>query len=106
MKTKKADRPQWANAEKTAINLTVEFEGLGEVPFTAIAEDPEEHGRELFAKAAAGEFGRVRPYVAPKDPEPERKERKRARAVAALADVLGIAPADVEALLPPATAQA
>jgi hypothetical protein len=57
--------PRWANAERTAIDLLVEFEGplsvLGEVPFTASPDDPEAHGRELFAQAKARQFGAVKP---------------------------------------------
>lgn len=65
MKYITATGPQWATAEQTAINLTVEFENLGSLPFTAKQDDSEAHGRELFARAAAGEFGAVAAYVAP-----------------------------------------
>lgn len=60
-----AREPRWANAERTAIDLVVTFEGpmavLGEVPFTASPDDPEEHGRELFLQAQAGDFGPIKP---------------------------------------------
>lgn len=49
----------WVNAAHTAIECTVNFEGLGEVPFMAEPTDGEEHGREIFARASAGEFGTV-----------------------------------------------
>ena len=47
------------------IELMVVFEGLGEVPFLAKSDDIESHGRELYARALAGEFGPVAQYVAP-----------------------------------------
>lgn len=34
-------------------------------PFTASPEDSELHGREIFAKAIAGDFGVVKPFVEP-----------------------------------------
>lgn len=61
-----ATGPAWANESQTAINLLVKFSHLPEpVPFTALPGDAEEHGRDLFARAAAGEFGEVAAYVAP-----------------------------------------
>jgi len=52
------------------IELTVNFDGIGLVPFCATPDDTEEHGRELYTRALAGDFGPVAPYVAP-DPTPE-----------------------------------
>lgn len=61
----------WANAANTTISCRVDFEGLGIVPFTAAAGDPEEHGRLIYARAIAGDFGAIAPYVAPPaEPEP------------------------------------
>lgn len=58
--------PAWANEDQTAINLMVKFSHLpAAVPFTALPGDAEAHGRELFARAASGEFGEVAAYVAP-----------------------------------------
>lgn len=55
-----AREPSW-NVERTAINLLVVFEEhaatLGAIPFTASPEDSEAHGRDLFARAMALEFG-------------------------------------------------
>lgn len=49
---------QWANEDGTAINCLVTTNTLHqEVPFTATPYDSEAHGRELFAKCLAGEFG-------------------------------------------------
>lgn len=58
--------PRWANAEHTAIDLNASFPWLNEeVPFTAMPNDCEEHGVDLFNRAVAGEFGSIAPYVAP-----------------------------------------
>ncbi|WP_338919205.1 phage tail assembly chaperone [Pseudomonas silesiensis] len=60
---KSARAPRWNNAEHTSLNLQVTFaetaETLGEMPFTASPEDNEAHGRDLFARAVALEFGPV-----------------------------------------------
>ena len=52
-------------ATSTGIELNVDFEGVGIVPFHATPADPEQHGRDLYASALAGEFGTVVPYIAP-----------------------------------------
>lgn len=63
MKIINATSPQYdANGN---ITLNVEFEGLGIVPFGASPNDVEAHGRELYARALAGDFGAIAAYVAP-----------------------------------------
>ena len=57
--------PQWANAEHTLIDVTLETDAYGEIPFSASPDDVEAHGREIFADAVAGNFGAVAEYVAP-----------------------------------------
>ncbi|WP_137009612.1 hypothetical protein [Aquitalea aquatilis] len=52
---------QWANESHSAITMTVNFKSLGEVPFTASPDDAADHGRELFARAVAGDFGNIYP---------------------------------------------
>jgi hypothetical protein len=48
------------------IDLVVVFEEIGEpIPFTASVYDSEPHGRDLYNRAAASEFGPVAPYVPP-----------------------------------------
>lgn len=60
----------WANAEESAINMVVQFEHLPiPVKFTARADDPEEHGKRLFAKALAGDYGEIRDYTPPTELE-------------------------------------
>ncbi|WP_322994066.1 hypothetical protein [Castellaniella sp.] len=59
----------WADEAATAINCTVVFPSVmdGEpIPYTAISSDPGfPHSEEIFARAVAGEFGEIAPYVAP-----------------------------------------
>ncbi len=64
MKTISAHSP--AYTVDGSIALQVQFEGLdGELPFGSSPHDPEWHGRDLYARALAGEFGPIAPYVAP-----------------------------------------
>lgn len=60
-----ASHPVWANAASTAITLLATFDGTEEMPFTASSEDTADYGRAIFARAAAGEFGEISPYVVP-----------------------------------------
>lgn len=57
MKYKSATNLRWSGPE--ALDMTVDFEDIGPVPFTAHPGDCEEHGRELYARAVAGEFGPI-----------------------------------------------
>ena len=62
--------PIWGNAEKNQIELTVKFVHLEqEVPFTASKTDSAEHGRELFLRAQAGDFGEIKEYTPPTELE-------------------------------------
>lgn len=63
MKILSASNPQWADAAHTMINLDVTFDIIGAVPFTTSASDIEPHGRDLFTRASAGEFGAVTEYA-------------------------------------------
>ena len=47
------------------IDMLVTFPVIGEFLFTASPSDIEAHGRELFDRAAAGEFGVVAEFVPP-----------------------------------------
>lgn len=61
--------PHWANEDGTAINCLVRTNTLHqEVPFTATPYDSEAHGREIFARCLAGEFGEIAP-MEPKPPQ-------------------------------------
>lgn len=72
--------PRWANAESTHIDCEVFFvgqEALGFQPYTAAESDPGwPHSEEIFARAAAGDFGTVAPYVAPPAPIPAAISRR------------------------------
>lgn len=65
MKILSAHSPLWSSADQRNIDLMVTFEGLGELPFTASATDSTAYGRELHARALAGEFGEIAPYQSP-----------------------------------------
>jgi hypothetical protein len=58
---------RWANEEKTAIDMIVETDRHGEIPFTA-CEEPDEYG--IFKAAVEGKLGEIAPYVR-RDPPPE-----------------------------------
>lgn len=59
--------PVYSNKDNTTVELQVVFNGLPNdlLPFTASPNDSEEHGRELYARAVAGEFGPIGAYVVP-----------------------------------------
>ena len=64
MKLVYAKNPVWANRSQTLISLTVRFEEIDEdLPFTANPNDVEAHGRDIFARAKAGEFGQVADFT-------------------------------------------
>ena len=63
MKIVSAKNPRRTNAN--GIDLLATFQGIGEIPFHATIDDPEPHGRELYARAMQGEFGEVAPYEPP-----------------------------------------
>ena len=68
-----ARNPKFSSAN--TVNLEIEHPQYGWLPFTASPDDTEAHGRDLFARAIAGEFGSVVEYVAPvKSPEQIRVE--------------------------------
>jgi hypothetical protein len=66
MKLIYAKSPKWANQNKTIIDLVVRFEEIDEdLPFTANPKDVEPHGRDIYARAIAGEFGEIADYTPP-----------------------------------------
>jgi len=99
MKYKSATSPRYVDAERTGIAMDVVFilkEGVAEVPaippsatsrgqaaipavlevlsapwpFFAVSTDVETHGRELYIKAVAGNFGPIAAYVPAPPPPP------------------------------------
>lgn len=62
--------PKWANKDSTAIDCWVRTNTLQqEVPFTASPYDSESHGREIFERCFAGEFGEIAPLELSNLPE-------------------------------------
>lgn len=47
------------------VDLEIDHPAFGWIPFTASPDDVEPHGRDLYARAMAGEFGPVAEYVPP-----------------------------------------
>jgi hypothetical protein len=65
MKLVYAKDPKWANRSQTIINLVVRFEEIDEdLPFSANPNDVEAHGKDIFVRAKAGEFGQVADFAA------------------------------------------
>lgn len=62
-----AENPVWANAEQTAIECLIRTVEYGDtlLPFLANPNDSEEHGRNLFNKLIAGDYGVIAPYISP-----------------------------------------
>lgn len=58
--------PIYSNPENTSINVQIEFKEMtGLQPFTAMANDPEIHGAQLFKDLMSGKYGAISPYVEP-----------------------------------------
>ena len=57
--------PIYADASHSIINLTLQHPEFGDIEYAATATDSELFGRDLFARAVAGEFGPIAFYVAP-----------------------------------------
>ena len=68
MNIENAQNPKWINADHTLIDLEIEHPRYGLIPFTASQTDTEKSGREIFERAANGEFGTVADYVQPPPP--------------------------------------
>ena len=61
----RARNPRWANLEKNAIDLEVDFVPMDEewLPYTASPTDSEvEHSRYLYTKAINGDYGEIADY--------------------------------------------
>ena len=64
-----ASNPVYSNAQNTAINLDVLFEGFSEpIPFTATPHDTESYGIVLYNNALTGQYGTVEAYISPTQP--------------------------------------
>jgi hypothetical protein len=66
-----AKDPVYGDATGNCIVLIVKWEEFNEeMPFGATTYDTEQHGRDLYYRAYAGEFGEVAPYVPPEENQP------------------------------------
>lgn len=66
MQLKYAKNPKWSNATRTSIDITICWDAWDtEFPFTATENDPEEHGRDIYSLALAGEYGVVAEFTPP-----------------------------------------
>jgi len=76
-----ARNPKWADADGAMITLSCFFSHYPdeEMSFTASPTDGEAYGRDIFARASAGEFGKVAAYVAPHVVIPKSVEMRQAR---------------------------
>lgn len=81
---------QWANSERTSILMTVNFDLIGEAPFTASATDTAEHGVQLFKDAAAGKFGPIAAWIDNRDYYGEWKIERAAKVAAIVVEVDGM----------------
>lgn len=64
-----AHSPQYADNTGNCISMQVKFFEINEeLPFGATNYDDMAYGRDLYARALAGEFGLIAPYVAPEPP--------------------------------------
>jgi hypothetical protein len=63
---------KWATEDHSCIECEVNFDHVNDEewsPFGANQNDHYEHGREIFARAVAGEFGEIAEYVPPPPPK-------------------------------------
>lgn len=70
----------WLDAAKSRLSARVIFSAIGPdpIPFSARADDPEPHGREIFERAVAGDFGKIAAFKAPTAAQVAEAERQRA----------------------------
>lgn len=59
------------NKDRTAVECIVDFEELGPVNYAAAPYDNYVHGREIYARCVAGDFGPIADYVPAPDEGPQ-----------------------------------
>lgn len=65
----KARNPQFSTDDGNVVNLEIEHALYGWVPFSATPSDAAQLGRDLFARALAGDFGPIAQYAGPSQTE-------------------------------------
>uniref|UniRef100_UPI00398C2C9F tail fiber assembly protein n=1 Tax=Enterobacter quasiroggenkampii TaxID=2497436 RepID=UPI00398C2C9F len=108
MKFNSIYNPVWADSAHSAINVTIDTDEYGAMPFTAKSNDTEDYGVMIYQECIAGVFGNIAEYVAPivdnvaaNDAEKARLMAVATSAIAPLNDAvdLGIATEDEIAAL-------
>jgi hypothetical protein len=60
------NNPIYSNPQNTSIDVLIQFKEIeGLQPFTAVANDPEIYGAQLFNDLVSGKYGVISPYVEP-----------------------------------------
>lgn len=99
MNIKSANTLKYADASNTTIDMMIDVDGLGLIPFTASATDSEPHGRAMHASALAGTFGPIAPFVPKVKTQPEIDAEVSAVSIANLAKLRADTFPDVLAFL-------
>jgi hypothetical protein len=70
--------PRWVDEAHTMIDCEITTSQLGDevLPFTASPNDPEAHGRAIFADLVAGKYGQIAEYIAPPETEAMPEEQQ------------------------------
>lgn len=55
--------PVWSDTAHTSINCLATFDTIGQISFTASQSDTEVHGKEIYNRCIAEEFGAIAPFV-------------------------------------------
>ena len=72
--------PRWSSADKQTIDCWIRTNTQQqELPFTASPDDPEPHGRDIYTRCVAGEFGLIKPPLSGQEtlqaPSPELQDQ-------------------------------
>lgn len=62
-------QPSFSSPNQDSIDLEYNHPEYGWIPFTASADDIEEHGRDIYEAAMNGEYGPIEPYSGPSETE-------------------------------------
>ena len=65
MKYTSVKSPVYSDSSGDRVDCIVEFDGVGEVPFTASYNDDVGHGVDIYNECVNGDYGEVGAYTAP-----------------------------------------